>query len=241
VLRVIVSERGQPELPAIDVDAQTIVIGSSTTAHVRLPVAAGAELRVAAAEIGEGAVFEIGPYRVRVAPAPPGVTPSPPQRTESLARELLRSLLGTGAPALEVEQGPNRGARKVLPPPEVIVVIGRGDDAHWVIADEDLSRAHAEVRRGWDGVTLRDLDSQNGTFVDGTRVKGAVALRDGATIALGRVVLRFVDPAERHLSPATKPLEPVRVERAPTSKLPFAIAVAISGLAIAALVYVLVS
>jgi hypothetical protein len=69
-----------------------------------------------------------------------------------------------------------------------------------VILDEDLSRAHAEIRRGWDGVRLRDLRSKNGTRVDGARVGAeGIELHDGARIALGNVVMRFRDPAERHL------------------------------------------
>jgi predicted component of type VI protein secretion system len=138
---------------------------------------------------------------VRVEPSPGGTAASPPQRTESLARELVRSLLGAGAaPTLEIERGPAAGATRALPPPESALVIGRGDDAGWVLLDEDLSRTHAEVRRGWDGVTIRDLGSKNGTIVDGAMVDGAgVMLRDGARIELGNVVLRFRDPAERHL------------------------------------------
>ena len=39
MLRFIVSEQGQPELPGIDLDGR-VVIGSSADAHVRLPAAA---------------------------------------------------------------------------------------------------------------------------------------------------------------------------------------------------------
>src|SRR6185437_1861680 len=91
-------------------------------------------------------------HRVRVAPAPEGASATP-QRTESLARELVRSLLGANAaPSLEVERGEHAGAKRSLAPPESVLVIGRGDVAGWAIPDGDLSKAHAEVRRGWDGV-----------------------------------------------------------------------------------------
>src|SRR5690348_15872451 len=56
------------------------------------------------------------------------------------------------------------------------------------------------MRRGWDGVTIRDLGSKNGTLVDGAAIdRAGVELRDGAQIEIGNVVLRFRDPAERHL------------------------------------------
>jgi type III secretion system (T3SS) inner membrane Yop/YscD-like protein len=211
-------------LPPIDLADDVVVIGSGEVARVRLPaeVARAVHVRIegqtwtllaeaklgglvrAAGDsgaIGRGMLLEIGKYRVRVCAAPVGTVPTPPQRTESLARELVRSLLGEGAaPSLEIERGTNAGARRTLPPPEATLVIGRGDEATWVILDEDLSRTHVELRRGWDGVTVVDLGSKNGTRVDGVKVAGApVELHDGAALALGDIVLRFRDPAERHL------------------------------------------
>jgi pSer/pThr/pTyr-binding forkhead associated (FHA) protein len=94
----------------------------------------------------------------------------------------------------------------MLAPPESRLVIGRGDDAGWIIDDEELSRAHVEVRRGWDGAWLRDLGSKNGTKLEGVRVcEDPVELRDGAGIQLGNMRVRFHDPADRHLRarPAT--------------------------------------
>lgn len=166
--------------------------------------------------IGDGVVLELGAYRVRVAPAPSGTAASPPQRTESLARELVRGLLGAGAaPTLELERGPSAGAQRALPPPEAVLVLGRGDEAGWVILDEDLSRAHAEVRRGWDGASIRDLGSKNGTRVGGKPVGAeGVELHDGARIELGKVALVFRDPAERHLRGAAEPAKAARVEAA---------------------------
>lgn len=112
----------------------------------------------------------------------------------------MRGLLGAGAaPTLQIERGPSGGATRALPP-EAALVIGRGDEAGWVILDEDLSRTHAEIRRGWDGVSVRDLGSKNGTRVEGAVVGPAgVELHDGARIELRNVELVFRDPAERHL------------------------------------------
>ena len=104
-----------------------------------------------------------GGAKMRVEPTAAGG----PQGTESLARELVRGILGTGAaPSLEVTRGPASGTKRELPPPEVTWVIGRGDGATWVILDEDLSREHVEIKRGWEGVTLRDLGSKNGKQVE---------------------------------------------------------------------------
>ena len=201
-------------------------------------------------DVTGGVTFQLGEYRVRVTAAPAGSAAAPPQRTESLARELVRGLLGSGAaPVLEVERGPVPGVTRALPPPDVTLVIGRGEESGWIVLDEDLSRAHAELHRGWDGVTIRDLDSKNGTKVDGARITTRTALHDGALIELGKVWLRFRDPAERHLRgeltsagrprmvPSTVPAR--SAPPAATSNVPFVIAAAIAGLAVAGLVWIL--
>ena len=50
--------------------------------------------------------------------------------------------------------------------------IGRAGDADLVVDDPDLSRIHAELAVGPDGVTLRDCGSTNGSSIDGRRLGG---------------------------------------------------------------------
>jgi hypothetical protein len=255
VIRVHISEVGQPsagapnQLPPIDIADAAFVIGSAPTARVRLPAAsaraehvriAGATWRTAdgSGAIGDGVELAIGSYRVRIAPSPPGAVAAPPQRTESLARELMRNLLGTGgAPTLEVERGVVAGAKRMLAPPESALVIGRGDDAGWVIDDRDLSKRHAEVRRGWDGTRLVDLDSKNGTRLDGAAIREA-ELRDGALVELGNLALRYRDPAERHLRASAQPAAPELPAPAPRGNpLVFYAALAVAAAALAAIAW----
>jgi hypothetical protein len=277
MLRFEVTEHGQATLPAVDLGEAVVTIGSSTGARIRLPAAVARDTHVridgtswvAIADVradgvarpagdggplGDGVTFELGGYRVRVRPAPPGTSASPPQRTESLARELVRGLLGAGAaPSLELERGPTAssiGSSRALPPPEATLVIGRGDEAGWVILDEDLSRMHVEIRRGWDGVTIRDLDSKNGTRVGGVAVGDPIELHDGALVELGNIALRFRDPAERHLRGESRQATP-RSHASPNasasgstprpSPWPFTVAAALVAIAVAALVWVLAS
>jgi len=250
VLRIEVREEGQPALPAVDIDDTSFVIGSAPHARIRLPAGqvlaehvriTGTHWRTAEREgdIGDGVTLELGTYRVRVAPAPAGAVPAPPQRTESLARELMRGLLGDGsAPALELVRGPGAPSRRTLPPPESTLVIGRGDEAGWIILDDDLSRVHAEIRRGWDGTRIVDRGSKNGTKLDGTRITDA-PLHDGATIELGNIVFRFHDPADRRLRPPTAPAAPALAPAHRTSKASFYAALAIGLAALAGLAWVL--
>lgn len=279
MLRFVVSELGHDALPPVDVDDDPVVIGSGPEARIRITAVAArpAHVRIAqhrwtalarlvidgtqreageAGELTEAATFELDRYRVQVSPSPPGAVAATPQRTESLARELVRSLLGSGsAPFFEIERGPTIGAKRILAPPESSVVIGRGDEATWVILDPDLSRAHAEVRRGWDGITICDLQSKNGTRVDGAITDTPVGLRHGAIVELGKVVLRFRDPAESHLraEAATPtdtvappmpvapvaPVTPAAAVAPRPSPWPFMIAATIAALAVVGLVWIL--
>ncbi|HUY43324.1 MAG TPA: DUF3662 and FHA domain-containing protein [Acidimicrobiales bacterium] len=64
------------------------------------------------------------------------------------------------------------------------LIIGRSPDVEVTINDSNVSRRHAEVWRTAEGVAIRDLESTNGTFVNGHRVS-AVSLspRDDVTIS----------------------------------------------------------
>lgn len=121
--------------------------------------------------------------------------------TDSLAKRLMGDLLaGTASPVPELvmERGPAVGQRLPLPPVGARIVIGRGDDAGWVVRDRDLSRAHAAVEHRADGAWICDLGSKNGTKVDGVRapqVPPGLRLTDGALVTLGGTALRVCDPA----------------------------------------------
>jgi two-component system cell cycle response regulator len=98
-------------------------------------------------------------------------------------------------PFLVVLLGPGAGTSVSVGP--AATVIGRGERADLRIDDEGLSRAHAKVVAASDGiVTIMDLESTNGTYLNGDRIELAL-LREGDELQLGPdVVLRFTyDPA----------------------------------------------
>jgi hypothetical protein len=68
--------------------------------------------------------------------------------------------------------------------------IGRGDDNDVVLADPSVSRAHAEIETDAAGPLVRDLESTNGTAVNGRRIR-AERLRDGDELAFGNTRMRF--------------------------------------------------
>lgn len=69
------------------------------------------------------------------------------------------------------------------------IVIGRGSDCNLRLSAPQISRRHCFLRVGREGVSVTDLDSSNGTFVDGKRLKGGVRqeLFHGSVLALGPV------------------------------------------------------
>ena len=71
-----------------------------------------------------------------------------------------------------------------------VAVIGRSADCTVHLPDTSVSRRHAELRPAGAGWTVVDLGSTNGTRVNGAPATTA-ALRDGDTITVGDVQLRF--------------------------------------------------
>jgi len=71
-------------------------------------------------------------------------------------------------------------------------VIGRQEGAEILLDDTAVSRRHAEITRVGTLYWIRDLESSNGTFINGKRVDSAV-LRPGDEICLGPQVLTFED------------------------------------------------
>jgi diguanylate cyclase (GGDEF)-like protein len=72
------------------------------------------------------------------------------------------------------------------------LTVGRTDDATLRIDDDSLSRKHARFFTLLGAYYVQDLQSTNGTFVDGVRITQPVKLEDGNRIQLGlSTVLRF--------------------------------------------------
>ena len=70
------------------------------------------------------------------------------------------------------------------------LVIGRSPDVDFVINDSNVSRRHAELWRTSEGVAIRDLQSTNGTYVNGHRIS-AVSLSPRDDITIGPLHMRI--------------------------------------------------
>ena len=117
----------------------------------------------------------MGAPRVGSPPLPGPVTPI------SLAPAPIASLL--------VRSGTLKGKR--LPIRIPVVNVGRGDFNDLVISEPSVSASHAKLQRREGIWVIADLDSTNGTFVDGERITDETPLGPGATIRFGEVATLF--------------------------------------------------
>jgi predicted component of type VI protein secretion system len=83
------------------------------------------------------------------------------------------------------------------------VTIGRSTDCHWVISSGAVSRRHARIKRRGGVITVEDLGSSNGTFVNGERLSGPKTLHDQDAIKFGSVEGHFFAPPVSHEADAT--------------------------------------
>jgi len=84
-------------------------------------------------------------------------------------------------PVLIGQTGPLNGERWVIRTP---ITVGRGDDCEIMIPDRKISRHHARLTPGPDGVLLEDLKSKNGTHHNGDAIRAPVLLEDGDLIQI---------------------------------------------------------
>jgi S-DNA-T family DNA segregation ATPase FtsK/SpoIIIE len=92
---------------------------------------------------------------------------------------------------LVVVQGPDAGRSFSLGPQSVV---GRDPTAAIHLTDEEVSRRHALITAGEGRVTVEDLGSSNGTFVDGVPIADETELESGRRMRVGQSVLELRQP-----------------------------------------------
>ena len=109
---------------------------------------------------------------------------------------------------LQVIDGPDQG--RVLPlPEEEPQLIGRSSEA-LPSTDTSISRRHAELTPDAGIWFVRDLDSANGTFVNGGLISDRTALQPGDEVRCGGSTFRLID-AHRDVGGPIGPLEQERL------------------------------
>ena len=88
---------------------------------------------------------------------------------------------------LRVLKGPDAGQRFSL---AGTIVLGRDPDCDIVLRDEQVSRRHLELAVDDGTVSIRDLGSANGTYVNDV-LAGVTVLRQGDRVQVGQTLLEF--------------------------------------------------
>lgn len=139
--------------------------------------------------------------------SPPAASPSPPNQGSAPAKGKLRETVhgmpaaprpsaeggggggggggGTPLASFLVRSGALKGQRLSVRTP--VVNIGRADYNDLVFPDESVSTTHAKLQRREGVWVLVDLDSTNGTFIDGDQIKGEAPLAPGANVRFGEI------------------------------------------------------
>ena len=117
---------------------------------------------------------------------------SPP--THEISTRAAGGILGapSGVMAL-VLSGAHKGMTKVV---GGRLTVGKAADNDLVLTDDTVSRHHCEIVRAPDGLHVRDLDSTNGTKVDGTRIREAM-VQPGSVLRVGEVEIQFRPTAHK--------------------------------------------
>ena len=69
------------------------------------------------------------------------------------------------------------------------VVLGRSPDADVLLDDPYASMFHLRLTMDGDTISLADLGTTNGTYVNGRRVTSAVALNAGDSVQVGKTIM----------------------------------------------------
>ena len=93
-------------------------------------------------------------------------------------------------PLLVVEKGHDKG--KAIPiPVGGTVIIGRDSSTALPLRDTMTSRMHCKIQQQEDGFYLTDLESMNGTYLNGEKVRELVKLEHGDLIKIGDTLFTF--------------------------------------------------
>jgi hypothetical protein len=107
------------------------------------------------------------------------------------AAGLGRSATRRKSVLLVVQRSPSLEEGDGFPVNSAPLTVGRGGQNDLVLEGDDFASArHARIESRGDGVWVQDLDSTNGTYVNGERVMGAQRLDPGDVLRVGETDLR---------------------------------------------------
>jgi pSer/pThr/pTyr-binding forkhead associated (FHA) protein len=172
------------------------------------------------------------------APAPPSPKPAASGTASTLGAEqrLANTMFGIKPPDAKSASRPSqsgplatligrtgafKGQRFPIRVP--VVNVGRADYNDIVLVDDSVSTVHAKLQRREGVWVVVDLDSTNGTFVDGERISGESPIVPGALLRFGGIGMMFestddaIDPSK---GSSTKMMQAVKAPPPPSKSGP---------------------
>jgi pSer/pThr/pTyr-binding forkhead associated (FHA) protein/thioredoxin reductase/formate hydrogenlyase subunit 6/NADH:ubiquinone oxidoreductase subunit I len=140
------------------------------------------EHRIERHVLTDGASIRIGKNQLRF------LIEEPAAPAADLVHQSLSPEEGVGAHLVFIS-GPHQGA--TMPLGFAQVVFGRRDDCTFSVNDLQASGAHCAITRVDNQYKVTDLQSTNGTFVNGARVVHTTALKPGDLVEFGKTVAEF--------------------------------------------------
>ncbi len=98
-------------------------------------------------------------------------------------------------PVFIIRSGKQQGAKLTLPEKEV--VFGRDESCAIRLATTEVSRQHCAINSTPDGIFVRDLGSQNQTFVNDVAITEETRLEPGDTLRIGPMLLEVAGQKEK--------------------------------------------
>jgi hypothetical protein len=92
---------------------------------------------------------------------------------------------------LVMHAGPTPGKTYLIDQPEII--IGRDLRSNIVINDVEVSRSHCRVSTYENGIYIEDLNSTNGTFINGNRITKSTSIKSGDILKIGETVTMVME------------------------------------------------
>lgn len=108
-------------------------------------------------------------------------------------------------PDLIIQTGKHHGKKLKLP--DIETVIGRDETCRIRLASDDVSRRHCMLTPTAEGLTVRDLGSRNGTYVNETLIEAETRLEPGDQLRVGPMTFQVSGkkPDRAQVAPFARP------------------------------------
>jgi len=92
------------------------------------------------------------------------------------------------------------------------ILIGRSQECYLRARSDTVSRRHCEITVGDSSVTVQDLQSKNGTLVNGARIEGPLELKTGDQLQVGPMRFEVLIALRPETGPSETPVAEVEAE-----------------------------